>query len=474
MKNKIVNTIIGVALLFSTAEAQSDWTLQACIAYALENNVEITNADYAIEEAWLENQKASSSRMPLLDANIGGGYQFGRTIDPTTNGFESNTISYSTYSISGSVPVYNGGRISKQIEKAKLELGIAEADSKAIERNITLAITESFLNVLLAKEQLENNKVTYDQSKTQLERVEKQIKLGVLAQNDQLEFTAQVLRDRTNVIEAQNQVELMSLNLKQLMGLTSEAVLDLSAPENHAILAYVDQFDLTVLYHKAEINEPQLRADELRLYAAEKTVDIAKTNYYPSVSIFGTLSTNSSSEAKEVESMETIQFSQPGLLNGEPILLSLEQDIPNLSDVRYGKQLKDNFGQGIGLSVSIPIYQANKNRISVEKAKVGVLRARTNWKNNLQNLKMEVLKSRNSWAAAREAYLANERSRAAFELAYIDARRRLDLGRGSSYEVINAKSNLDRSKFDFVRSKYQVIFYQCILNYYLGHPMELN
>lgn len=471
MKTKIVFTIIGIALLGFKGWSQN-WTLQECISFATENNLQMANAYYNAQDAAWDQKRNKWSRLPSVSADVGGGYQFGRTIDPTTNTFESNTISYSSYGVTASVPVYNGGRINKRVEQGNIQLRLNEVEQKAIARDLQLAVTQAYLNVLLAKENLENMQIAWQQSKAQLSQIEKQIELGAAAQNQQLEFAAQVLRDYKNIVEAENQLEINYLNLKQQMGMDSDSELQVSQPDVMDQLVISDNYDWSSLLHQAENNEPGLKADQLRLQSAEKEVEISKSNFYPSVSLFGTLSTNSSSEAKTLDGTERILAPEQGTLNGEEVLFGFYQNIPNLSEVKYFKQLEDNFGQGVGVSVSVPIFQSGQNKIAVEKAKVNVLRSRVNYQQNRQNLQMDVLKAFNNWKSSKESYSVAQESRKAFELASNDAQRRFDLGRGSAFEVTTAKNNLDKAKFELTQSKYQLIFNQYILDFYTGQKNQ--
>ncbi len=473
MKIKIVFTIIGVAMLQLNTMAQEKWSLNTCIAYALEHNLQMENAFYNTKDAELDYKRFRDSRLPSVSADIGGGYQFGRNIDPTTNTFDGSTISYSSYGITGSVPVYNGGRIKNRIEQSKINLNLTDAEQKSVKRDLRLAVTQAFLNVLLAEENLENMDLALQQSRTQLKQIEKQIELGALAENEQLDFAAQVFKDYKNVVEAENQVNINYLTLKQQLGMDSETELTAEKPEEPKMMEDESAYEWTTLYTQAESNEPQLSADRFRLQSAEKEVAISKASFYPSISVFGTLSSNTSSEAKTVESMESILIPEGGLLNGEPVQFAFSQDIPNLSDVKYFTQLEDNLAQGVGINITVPIFQANQSRIIVEKAKVNVLRSRSNLKQSQQNLKMEVLKARNNWASSKEAFAVAGKSLDAFELANNDANRRFELGRGSAFEVTSAKNNLDRAKFEFTQAKYQYIFNQQILNFYLGKDIEL-
>jgi len=223
-----------------------------------------------------------------------------------------------------------------------------------------------------------------------------------------------------------------------------------------------------LVYEKALANQPQIAADQFRLKSAEKSIAIAKSAFLPSVSLFGTLSTNFSTEGKQLQSVETIQTSQNGFINGAPVLLELEQNVPQLMDAPYKTQLQDNFGQGLGVNINIPIYSKGKNKISVEKAKINLLKTRAIAHQNKQQLKMEVLKAYTDMQSAWQAYLAAEKSLDAAQRAFQDVSERFELGMASAYELNNARNNEAIAQFDLSQSKFQYLFFKKVVEFYKG------
>jgi len=195
MINKRTIATFGLMLSTFFLIGQETWSLEKCIQYAKQNNIQVKTANYNLEESQLNRKEASLDRLPSANAGFGGGYQFGRTIDPTTNSYNNQRIGYNTYGLQTSVDVYNGNRLSNTLAKSKLDVKVAELEVASEVNNIVLQITEAYLNVLLAEEQLQNIKKRLQQSKDELQSVEQQIEAGTLRKN-QLPGTQTITRTR--------------------------------------------------------------------------------------------------------------------------------------------------------------------------------------------------------------------------------------------------------------------------------------
>jgi len=255
---------------------------------------------------------------------------------------------------------------------------------------------------------------------------------------------------------------------KQLLEIDSDTELTLDRFYFGEFLPPAPNLSVSNLYEKALKTQPQIRANELRLKSAETGVNIAKSSYFPTVSLFGTLSTNFSTEGKKLDQLESVPVAQDGFINGEPVLLEFEQTVPRLMDVPYSDQLEDNFGQGLGVLINIPIFNKGKNKLSVERARINLLQAREQAKQNDRDLKMQVVRAYTDMVLAWETYLAAKKSAATAQLAYEDIQKRFELGVSSTFELTTAQNNADTEQFDLARSKFQYLFSKKVVEHYQG------
>lgn len=189
----------------------------------------------------------------------------------------------------------------------------------------------------------------------------------------------------------------------------------------------------------------------MRLRSAETGVDIASANFYPQLSLFGSVDTRFSTEGRRLVSTNPITF----------------------DDSPYFNQLEDNLGQSVGLSLRIPIYNNHTTKINVQRAELGITNAQITAERNKQNLKVDIQNSIANAKAAKKQLDAAQRTRDALRIAYENAEKRLNLGAVNTFQLTTAKNNLDNSEVDYIIAKYDYLFKLKIVDFYQGKPITL-
>ena len=100
--------IILLAIAAKQVAAQNDWTMQQCMQYAVEHNHEVKQAELKLDNYKAQKTNAVGSFLPYVDASIGAQYNFGRAIDPETNGYTDVSTFYNGYQLSALLPVFDG------------------------------------------------------------------------------------------------------------------------------------------------------------------------------------------------------------------------------------------------------------------------------------------------------------------------------------------------------------------------------
>ena len=440
----IRNTILLVLLCLMgySTQAQEVWSLQKCVEHAQKNNLNLRQSEIAVQQAVLDKKGAEYARYPDLNANVNGGFNFGRTIDPTTNDFRNQRIGNSRVSLSSGVTVYNGGRINNSIKQGQYNIEAAKADAKTMFNDIALQIASVYLNVLLSQEQVTIAQNQLAQTETQLTQTNKRIDAGVLPQNERLEIIAQQARNQQNLITAQNNVEINLINLKNLLELEPAVNLTVEVP-TEVIPSVEDIGSLDNLYTTALETQPSIKASELRMKSAELAIPIAKSLSLPRIDLFAQVNSNYAS-------------------------------IPNFPNESYFKQLDNNLGQTLGAQVSIPIYNRHDAKIAQERAQLGVLNSEVSNRQAKQQLKADI---QNAIAGARAAKAELEASQTALDASkasYNNAQKMYDLGAINTLEFTNSKTNLDTAELNVIRAKYDYVFRLKIIDFYLGKDLSIN
>ena len=466
----------------ASAQTGGDWTLMRAVNYAKENNLQVRRLDNTTELARIDQRQGRNNRLPTLSGGTGLNVQLGRTIDPTTNTFEARTILSQGYQLQGALTIYNGGLIKNSLRQADIDLQAAETDALVTGNDVALQVANSYLTILLTREQLANAEAQLALTTDQLENTEALIRAGSAPAGQRYDIIAQQASDQRAVVELENQVRLAKLDLQLLLELDPSPDFEIVTPvRDFEESELFGDYDLQQVLDAARQTQPTIRAAELRRTSAEVQKDIARAGLRPSLQLYGNISTNYSNLAKDFENpdaskVEIVQGPPvPTIINGQPgTIANFSQTglvFPNLS---YLDQLDQNFGQSFGVNLSVPIYSQNRNRLNVERAEVQRLGAEIEMTQAENQIRSDVERALGDLRAARETYRAAQVSQDAAQRAYDITQQRYNAGAANSFDLITATNRLDQSRVEFTRTKYQLIFNREVIQFYLGEGFSLN
>ncbi len=455
------------------ARGQENWSLERCINYAQQNSISMRQAENNIRAAELNERQSVFDRLPSLNASMRGGLQFGRTIDPTTNTFRNDQLLSNSFSLDAGITLFDGNRINNNIKRNRLDLQAAEYDAQANADILALNIANAYLQILLAEEQLANAEKQLELSQNQLERTIRLIEAGSLPINERYQIESQVALDQQAIIEARNSVDIGYLNLRQLMELPPDEVLRIEAPELEIPSVDPDNFTFREVYQQALNVRPEIKVAELQLESAEVGRDIARANFFPTLNFFGSLNTNYSNQSRRQTGSETVLVPQTLIIEDMPVDVLFEQEFPTFSESPYFSQLNDNFGQSLGLNLSIPIYNNHRNKIGVEQAELNALNTQLNNLQVRQQLQQDVQNAIANAKAAQRSYQASRLAVASAEASFENAEKQFQAGAIDSYAYFDAQNNLDQAQVNLLRAKYQYVFNVIQVQFYQGQQITV-
>lgn len=470
--------------LFCTAAslvAQETWTLERCIKYAQETNITIQQAQLALRTAQLSATEAKAARNPSLNAQSNLGKQLGRTIDPRSNDFVNSSVGFNSLSLNASMNIFQGGAITHSVRQATHQVQAAQADLERSANDIGLLVAQAYLNILLAEEQLNNAKARVNQSEEQMRTTRKFITVGTLPAIDSLNILAQLTRDRQVEIAAQNSLDLAYLSLRQLLQVDPDKPFKveeplIAVPED----SYLSTMQTRDIYSSALSNQPAIRAGESRLRAAHEGVSVARAAYYPTVGLFGQLTSNYSTAYKDYTFLNagSFQGNTPIVvtgLDGRRDTGFLANFVPELSGrtVGYGRQVEENFGQAFGVTLSVPIYQNGRTKLNVQRAKLNIKSVELQNEQAKQQLRSDVQTALANAKAASEQYKAALATLDASRLAHENMKKRHALGAVNTLELTTTRNSLTQAENDVTVARYDYIFKVKILDFYLGRKIKL-
>jgi len=220
-----------------------------------------------------------------------------------------------------------------------------------------------------------------------------------------------------------------------------------------------------------------IRSVDYRVKSAEESVYIAKSGFYPTVSFFANLSSNYSSGFLDYfngKYIRTDTVTTDFQFNGQPVTVGQFVDRFDYPKTKYFDQLDQNFGQGFGLSINVPIYQNGRTRLSVERARLGVLTAQMQQTQTRQTLKNDIQTAIANARAARQQLEASQKTFDATAIAFQNTEKRHALGAVNALDLTTAKNNRDIAENDLVVAKFDYIFKLKILDFYEGKELKMN
>lgn len=461
-------------LLCFSASAQNAWSLQQCIDRALDKNIQIRISELNEEQAKAQVDENYASFFPSINGSVGQNYFFGRSIDPYTNSYTTNQVQSNSFSLSGSMPLFEGFQVQNALRQSKLNYLSAQNDLKKIRNDIQLNVVSDFLSVMYNQELYDVTKAQVDASAVQRDKMKRMYELGSVNKGSYLELESQLASDQLRLVQSKAQYDQSVLNLTQLIELDS--VKDFAVVRPDVAVPNVDAsaFNTDGVYTAALTNQPDIASSEYKVMSAEKSLAIARGSRYPRLSMNGSLSTSYSTSSKQVESFvygtPSTYFS--GFTStGDSVFTVSPNVTPVYGETPFKKQFNDNLGRSVGFSLSVPVFNGWQTRTGIRRAKISLEQTRLNHESNKKTLFKNVQQAIADAIASQHKYESGQKRVEALTETFNFNQERFDLGLISSYDYLQSKNNLSQAQADLLQAKYEYIMRLKIIDFYLGKPL---
>lgn len=467
-------TITFILISSTFSYTQTVLSLEECIQIAQENSLTIKKANLLEKEALINEKFAKQQMLPSLNANSSLSYNIGRRIDPTTNSYLSQSFLSQGINLNSGVVLYNGNSLRNRIKMALMDKKATIEDISQMKRDVALMVTNIYLSILYAQENLENSKSQYQSSKEQLDKMKKMVEVGAQPFSATLNLEAQLLADEQRVITGQNEVEKSYLDLKNILLKDSEEIKIRIPDIDVAGLSKSTLYSINELYIASLKHNPGFTAAEFRVESAKLQKNISKASLLPSISMGGGLSTNFADKAQEIIGFEDDLVNQTFIIGGENIDVGIQTQVPITQNQSYIDQIKNNWGIGLAMQISIPIYNNYSVKANIQRSKLGIESAQISKDQLVQDIKSNIQKALSDSKAASSQYFASKKTFDAQKAAFDNAKKQYDIGMLGSYDYLNAKLLFEQSQNNLLISKYQYIFRTKILDFYIGENLSFN
>ncbi|MFT3904436.1 MAG: TolC family protein [Niabella sp.] len=477
MKKISLPVFVLLITLSMGADAQQKWSLQQCVEYALANNISVKQADVQARFDKLTLHQSQMAVYPSVNSQHSGGWQFGRSIDPTSNQFTTNQILYTNHGLNVDVDIFNWFRKKNTIAADKFTAQASDAKLEKARNDIALNVANAYLVALLNKEQINVGKVQIAQSTEQLQNIKKQVDAGELPELNLAEMETQLATDSSSFISAKANYDLAVLQLKALLNIDAAEPFDIATPPVEAIpIEPLAELDPAVVFASAQENLPQQKINDLNLKAAAKNVLVARSALYPSISLFGGLSSRYSDAQKLLgKNYQPADVPIGSVnINGINYVVNRQTDMPTGYDKNtYFRQMNNNFSQNIGMGLSIPIFNGETARTNWRKAKLNVESQQLLKDQDVLTLKQDIYQAHVNAVAALEKYNASLVAQASAQKAYDFAVKRFEVGLLKPIDLITNQNNLFNAKINTLSAHYDYVFKMKLLEFYKGKGLRL-
>ncbi|MDP3916201.1 MAG: TolC family protein [Bacteroidota bacterium] len=444
---KRMYSLIAAAIMlvvFTGAQAQQTWSLQKCIDYALENNIQIKQQ--ALNSDYYNNQhkQAKFNRLPNLNASFQNNMNYGRTIGSDNTYLDINSNSTSG-SLSSNVTLWNGFTLKNAIKMAEMDLRASLEEMQKAKDDIMLNIAASYLEILFADELLIVTEDLLKITQLQIDRTGKLVEAGSLAKGSLLEIEAQYAREELNVVNAQNRVQLAYLSLYQFLELPSTESFIIEKPVLPEISANMTMLNSMDVFKNAVQIRPAVKGAEFKLESARKQLLIAKGNLMPSLTFGGNYYNFYNNK------YTTFQGAK----------------------IEFSDQLKSNERFGFGATLNIPIFNRYQAQTGVSNAQIQVENTELQLQSTKNLLRKDIEQAYTNALASFKRYVANQKAVVSSTEAFRYTEEKFNVGMINSVEYNQVKNNLTNAQSDLLQAKYEYIFRTKILDFYNGQPIDL-
>lgn len=470
----MIKYLSALILIFSLTSASSQelWDLEKCVNFALENNLDVRRAALNVQTSETNVTQSKTQFLPSVNASAYYGYNFGQRIDPFTNQFAQNTVNTGNFNLSANWVLFSGLQNYNRLTQSKYDKESSEFAYRNVQYLTSLAVTTSYLQILFNSENLKVAQEQMEVTKLQVERTEKLVAAGSAPKGSLYDIEAQYAREEQALVEADNQVVLAYLSLKQLLRIPGDLNMQIVEPTVLDTASLQLPTSLDAVIQTAYDSYPSIKSTEYSLLSAEKQVQISNAAIVPRLSFNGSVGTGYSGNATTVTGSSLVTAPIGYVLNSNETVVS-DFTQSQTEKQGFGDQVETNFNQSVGLSLSIPIFNQWNNKSNINRAKINVDVAQNALDQEKQKVRQDIEQAYANASAAFKKYRATEKGLTALQEAFNYAQKRFDVGMINGVDYNVAKTNLYRAQSDLVQAKYDYIFRIKILDFYQGKSLTL-
>ena len=431
MKKIILLTFAFLTVIMLRAQESHSYqfTLEDCLRYAFANSYERKSMELNSESLEASYEQSKMQRLPSVSASAS------QNINNNANGWSSS----GNIGVGSSITIYQGGNIRNTIEQSRLNLERNEVQMERYDNQVTTQILQAFLSILGNQELLNYQQEVLKTSGEQLKQGRARYQVGTILESDLLLLESQYLNDSNNVVDTRINIENNLLDLKVLLSMNPNDELHIVVPDTENL----DELKASLPTEEEAIQlaldyMPDLRMSDYDIKLAEKSVDMAKGNYYPTVSANANLG------------MGILSFDGNGVNHW------------------YSTPT-----ESAGVSVNIPIFSRGSTKTNVKKSKIALEQAQLDYEQTQLSVRQTVSQAYRNVVSAFNAYKVSQVRENAYSKSFEAYNLQYQFGNITTVELLQQQNNYLNVLNSYIQNKYSLLMKRKILDLYMGKGVEL-
>ncbi|MGY3793444.1 TolC family protein [uncultured Aquimarina sp.] len=455
---------------FTQRKDTEKYSLDQCIAMALENNLDLKSTTLRANTALINHRQAKANILPSLNGNYNIGVNNGRSIDPFTNDFINQELTFSNARLNLDATIFNGFRILNTVKQQRYNRLASEMEIEEAKQTLILNVTLAYLQVL-------NQTDVLTLAKDRLVATNKQLKQQEDLYNEEFgnpadfaDIKGQKTIDETNILIAESSLNNAKLSLAQLLNTDANITADKAS-----ILLDFKEYTLSSddVFKDAMQNLATFKAQELRVKAAKKGVQVARAQYIPEISFFGQINTNYSSVAETFTETgsEIVETGDFVTVNNEQLSVFTDQTQFRGESIDYLDQFDNNLNTVVGIAVDIPLFNGFRAKNNVALEKIRAEESLIELERTSQQVKNAIDQVHFDMQTAYDRYQSLQNQVTAFEESYRVNEIRFNNGVSNFIAYITSKNNLDNARTNLTNAQYEYLLRVKVLEFYRGNAL---
>ena len=446
-KNYLMCGAFCLPALCAAGQDSTKWSLQQCIDYAIEHNIQLKQNEIAEQQGAADLAQKRAELFPSLSFSTTQSISY-RPLQESasnivTNGIANNSTNKFTengnYGLNASWTVWDGGANYKNVKAQKLQNQISALTTQTTANSIQEQITQLYIQILYSKDALEVNRSMAETAQSQHERGKEMFEQGQISKADLTQLESQAASAEYDCVATQTQIANYTRQLKELLEITDGRKFDIQGIRTADDVATQIIPNVGEVYQAALNSRPEIQGGRLNVDAAELDIDIAKAGYYPSISITAGIGDSHYSGSRE----------------------------------SAGEQMKQNLNASAGVTLSIPIFDNKRNKTNLKKAKLTKMDSELQLQDQQKQLYSTI---EEYWLNAynnQQQYVASLAQLKSAQSSYELLDEQFKNGLKNIVELMNGRDELMSAQQNKLQSQYNTLLHIQLLKFYKGESINL-